>query len=68
MLADDQFTVGLFSPLTDELCALPGFQGSLNVVGTGVLCGLLMPLGAVTVCSCTCMHAILTYACVILSC
>jgi hypothetical protein len=33
VLADDQMTVGLFSPLTDEVTQLPGFEGNLELVG-----------------------------------
>lgn len=42
VLADEQFTVGLFSPLTDEISALPGYEGILNVVGNGAQCWTLM--------------------------
>lgn len=33
VLADHQITVGLFSPLTDEVTQLPGFEGTLELVG-----------------------------------
>lgn len=33
-MADDQLTVALFSPLTDELTPLPSFEGNLELVGT----------------------------------
>lgn len=39
VLADDQMTVALFSPLTDELTPLPGFEGSLELVSLRVLVG-----------------------------
>jgi hypothetical protein len=43
VLADDQLTVALFSPLTDELTPLPGFDGSLELVShpfDGGACGM----------------------------
>lgn len=52
VLANDQMTVGLFSPLTDELTHLPGFEGSVNQVSEPGLHGSV-PAGCALSLVCT---------------